>query len=86
MFGDLTHAAGGEGLEMFPWMQARRRLTECERTEPEWINHELDSEAGATERQFGIDMVPESEEGSHFRRLRWRWPVFPRRGAGPIDA
>jgi hypothetical protein len=86
MFGYLTHVSDGKRLEMFPWTQARRRLTECERTEREWINQELESEAGATEPQFRIDMVPESEEGSHFRRLSWRWPVFPRRGAGPIDA
>jgi hypothetical protein len=67
MFGYLTHVSDGKRLEMFPWTQTRRRLTECERTEREWINQELESEAGATEPQFRIDMVPESEEGSHFR-------------------
>ena len=86
MFAYLTRVSDGKRLEMFARTQVRRRLAECERTERQWINQELESEAQATELQFGIDMVPESDEGSHFQRLNWRWPVFPGRGAGPIDA
>lgn len=62
MVGDLTHESEGELLETFTRPQVCPRLTEYVQTEQGWINQELKRRAEATERRFGIDMVPESDE------------------------
>jgi len=72
MFAYLTHVSDGKPLEMFARSQVRRRLTECERAKRRWFDQELERRAQATERRFGIDMVPESDEYRCFRRLKWR--------------
>ena len=45
---------------MLAQVYVQRPLAEYERTEYEQIKQELEGRAQATERQHGIDMVPES--------------------------
>ncbi len=62
MFVDLTHVAEGTLLEMLAGIYVRPSLREHDRMDCERINQELEGRTEAMERQFGIDMVPESDE------------------------
>jgi hypothetical protein len=58
---DLVHVPENELLEMFARAHS---FAACEAStaEREWISHELEKRVQATERQFGIDMVPETDD------------------------
>ena len=62
MFADLTDVYEGKLLEMLEQVFVRRPFTERYRIEYERINQELERREQATERQHGIDMVPESDD------------------------
>ncbi len=61
LFADLTHVPESNLLETFAKAHSSV-VYEASTAEHEWISYELEKRVQATERQFGVDMVPETDD------------------------